>query len=228
MGFNNNEIVYPIFLSCIRYATDAFWKNIFEDLSVGKCPFGTYISKNFLCCSFKNKDFSYKIEYKDAKLLYDEVSNLLLNRAGILSSVDKNKKKQDFLTAEKTIKENRSSWADIKKKSVKDYLIELFVIDMKKQHNLSFVQTRKLLSLIMISFVFKTLGNKDIIFENNKIKHIDGIEFEDGSFSFTKDVYGIMSSELTPEIIIEKKILSDGWPKYYSSLTPRAIKQRLV
>lgn len=228
MGLNNNEIIYPSFLACIAYASDSFWKNVFEDLSIGKCPYGTYISKSFLCCSYKNKDFSYKIENKDPKVLYDEVTNLLLNRAGILSSTDKTKKKLDFLKAESAIKENRTCWADIKKKSVKDFLIELFVIDMKKEYNLTILQARKLLSLIVISFVFKTLVNKDIIFENNKIKQIDGIEFENGDFYFKKDIYGIMSTELTPEIIIDKKVCSDNWCKYYTSLTPKAIKQRLI
>lgn len=228
MGLNNYEIIYPLFLSCVAYATDTFWKNIFEDLSIGRCPYGTYISKSFLCCSYKNKDFSYKIEDKDPKVLYDEVTNLLLNRAGILSSTDKTKKKLDFLKAETVIKENRTCWADIKKKSVKDFLIELFVIDMKKEYNLTILQARKLLSLIMISFVFKTIVNKDILFENNRIKQIDGIEFENGNFFFKKDIYGIMSTELTPEIIIEKKVISDNWCKYYTSLTPKAIKQRLI
>lgn len=230
MGLNGlkNEIVYPIFIECIPYVSDAFWKGIFEDLAFGKTPYGVYISKDFLCCSYKNKDFSYKIEPKNPKELYHDIHNLLINRAGILSTGDKNKKKLEFIRAENTIKDNRNLWSDIKKKSVKDFLIELYVVNMKKQYNLTLQKARKLLSLIMIAFVFKTLTNKDILYEDCEIKHIEGIDFTNGDFHFTKDIYGINSVELTPEIIIEKRVMSESWPKYYNSLTPKALKQRLV
>ena len=58
------EIVYPIFLECCQFTDDKFWENVFEDLAYGKTPYGTYISKDFLCCSYKKKEFSYKIEKK--------------------------------------------------------------------------------------------------------------------------------------------------------------------
>ncbi len=76
------EIIYPIFMECCQYTTDAFWENVFEDLSYGKTPYGTYISKDFLCCSYRKKDFSYKIERKEAKKVYDEVHTLLVNKLG--------------------------------------------------------------------------------------------------------------------------------------------------
>ena len=229
MGISSlrNEIVYPIFIECIQFVTDSFWKGIFEDLACGKTPYGLYISKDFLCCSYKNKDFSYKIEKKNPKELYSDVYNLLVNRAGILSNGDKNKKRLEFIKAESNIKESRNSWGEIKKKNVKDFLIELYVVNMKKKYNLSISHSRKLLSLIMIAFVFKTITNKDITYENGEITNIDGIVFTEGDFQFTKDIYGITSVELTPEIIIEKKVMSDYWYKYYTSLTPKAIKQRL-
>ena len=58
------ELLYPIFLECSQHADDTFWENIFEDLAYGKAPYGTYISKDFLCCGYKKKEFSYKIEKK--------------------------------------------------------------------------------------------------------------------------------------------------------------------
>ena len=61
------EIIYPIFLECCQYTTDIFWENVFEDLSYGKTPYGTYITKDFLCCNYKEKEFSYKIEKNNQK-----------------------------------------------------------------------------------------------------------------------------------------------------------------
>ena len=61
------KLVYPIFLNCCQYTDDIFWEDIFADLAFGKPPLGTYISKDFLCCSLKQKEFNYKIENKDIK-----------------------------------------------------------------------------------------------------------------------------------------------------------------
>ena len=58
-----NELIYPIFLEVCKYADeDIFWKYVFEDLAYGRSPYGTYITKNFMCCNYKGKEFSYKIE----------------------------------------------------------------------------------------------------------------------------------------------------------------------
>ena len=71
------EIIFPVFLNCIQYITDSFWVNIFEDLAYGITPYGSYISKSFLCCNYKDKEFSYKIERKEPEQLYNDVLFLL-------------------------------------------------------------------------------------------------------------------------------------------------------
>ena len=110
------EILFPIFLECCQYADDTFWENIFEDLAYGKAPYGTYISKEFLCCGYKKKEFSYKIEKKPAETIYQEVYALLTKRLGLLSYREKVKKKKIFTDLEDSIKDTRKKWVDIKKK----------------------------------------------------------------------------------------------------------------
>ena len=56
-----NILVYPFLLKCCAFTNDNFWKYVFEDLAYGKPPYGTYITHNFLCCKYKDKEFSYKI-----------------------------------------------------------------------------------------------------------------------------------------------------------------------
>ena len=111
------EIIYPIFLECCQYADDTFWENIFEDLAYGKAPYGTYISKDFLCCNYKKKEFNYKIENKEASKMFDEVYNLLTKKLGLLSQKEKVKKRKAFIDAEESIKESRKNWSDIRKKN---------------------------------------------------------------------------------------------------------------
>jgi hypothetical protein len=211
------EIIYPVFLECCEFTIDSFWDNIFEDLSYGKTPYGTYINKNFLCCSYKNKEFSYKIERKESKILYDDIYNLLTKKLGILSHKEKIKKRVDFHNTESRIKEFRQEWGNIRKKNIKDLLVERYVIDMKNKHSLSIKQSKYLLSVIFIAIVFKVITSKDIEYSNGKIQNIDGIEFTDEKILVKRNIYDIDLS-FSPEIFADKKVMSDNWEKYLTAL----------
>jgi hypothetical protein len=211
------EIIYPIFLECCQYATDTFWINIFEDLAYGKTPYGTYISKDFVCCNYKNKEFSYKIEKKDSKQLYDDIYLLFAKKLGLLSQIDKINKKIDFDNIEEEIKEYKKSWVNIKKKNIKDLFIENYVIDMKKTHNLTIKQARYLLSTIFIGMIFKIITSKDIDYEDGKIKEIKGISFKNKKIILEKNIHNV-EPVLTPVIIIQSNLLSDNWSKYLEKI----------
>ena len=211
------EIIYPVFLECCEFATDLFWENIFEDLAYGKTPYGTYINKNFFCCSYKNKEFSYKIERKDTYDLYTDIYNLLTKKLGILSHKEKIKKRVDFDNTECRIKEFRQEWGNIKKKNIKDLLVERYVIDMKNKHSLSIKQAKYILSIIFIAIVFKVITPKDIEYSDNKIQNIDGIEFSTKNIIIKRNIYNI-EIEFSHETILDKKLMSDNWEKYLSAL----------
>jgi hypothetical protein len=217
MAIAKKEILYPIFLECCQFAEDTFWENIFEDLVYGKTPYGTYINKNFLCCSYKNKEFSYKIERKDPKILYDDIYSLLTNKLGILSQREKNKKRIDFYRTENEIKENTQDWANIRKKNIRDTLVELYVIDMKQKYKLTNLQAKNLLSSIFIGLIFKVINSKDITYEDGKITKIEGIEFRKGGYTLIKNIYNV-EYDFTLEQDTEKKVMSENWKKYLTSL----------
>jgi hypothetical protein len=211
------DILYPIFLECSEFIEDGFWESIFEDLAYGKCPYGTYISKNFFCCNYKDKEFSYKIEKKDSKKLYNDVYDLLTKKLGLLSQQDKIKKKIDFQNIEEEIKEGRKNWSKIRKKNIKELLIENYVIEMKNKYSLTLKQVKRLLSIIFIGMVFKIISTKDIIYEDGVIKRIDGIEFKKKEIILLKDIYDVQLNE-TNIIIEEKNLMSDNWNKYIETL----------
>ena len=211
------EIIYPVFLECCEFSSDTFWENIFEDLAYGKPPYGTYINKNFFCCSYKNKEFSYKIERKDPENLYNDIYNLLTNKLGILSHKEKVRKRVDFHNTESRIKEFRQEWGNIRKKNIKDLLVERYVIDMKKKHSLSIKQSKYLLSVIFIAIVFKVITSKDIEYTDGKIQNINGIDFINKKIVIKRGIYDTDIS-FSPEIFSDKKVMSDNWEKYLTSL----------
>lgn len=207
----NKEIKFPFLLTCCKYTNDSFWKNIFENLAYGQSPNGTYISNNFLRCSYKNKSFSYKIEDKNDKKLYEEIKNLFQIKLDIRSDCDK-----AFIIEKclKEMKESISSWKNIKKKNIRDVIITEYVLKMKKKYNLSLEQSKKILSFVYLSMIFKTIKTSDIKYNDYEIQSVKGIKFDNQTFSYDNDIYNNFESELSPEIIIYKKQMSDYWTKY--------------
>jgi hypothetical protein len=212
------DIVYPIFIQCCQFTTDAFWDNTFEDLAYGRPPYGSYISKNFLCCSFKKKNFAYKIEKKDPQLLYNEVYDLLVNKLGLLSQREKIKQKIEFQDTEEKLREVRRDWASIqKKRKVRDLLIEQYVVRMKREHSLDIKQMRYLLSIIFLAIMFKVITAKDITYSDGIIHDIKGIDFAEQKVILNVNVYDLQVS-FAPQIVISQKLMSETWEKYMKDL----------
>jgi len=211
------EIVYPIFIECCPHTSDTFWENVFEDLAYGKTPYGTYISKDFLCCSYRKKHFSYKIERKNPKQVHDEVHGLLVTKLGLCSPQERVKQKKVFDEYENNMRISRNSWSSIRKKSVKELLIELFVTRMKTKHSLTLKQSRRLLSVIFMAMVFKVITSDDIEYKEGGIQSIDGISFSNGQVIINRDLYNL-NVKVSPIGVSGKKMMSDNWTKYLKDL----------
>lgn len=211
------EIIYPIFLQCCQYATDAFWENTFEDLAYGKTPYGSYISKGFICCTTKKKKASCKIEKHNPKQMHDDVYNLLVTELGLLSQREKAKRKLEFQDLEEQLQESCQEWAKLRKKNVKKALIERFVIQMKEEHSLSLQQARHLLSAITLAMSFKVITPKDIDYSDNMIHSIDGVTVKKGEVEVTVDIYGI-DVTYAQQAVADKKLMVTAWEKYIKEL----------
>lgn len=132
------ELIYPIFIESCQYTTDNYWKGIFEDLAYGQTPYGTFILKDHLTCNFKDKEFSYKItNQKSSRDLFNDVYRLLHDKLGLISREQLLVKKAGlvFTNAYK-------DWVSIKRKSIKDLLIEQYVLNKQKEYNLSMKRTQ--------------------------------------------------------------------------------------
>lgn len=210
------EIIYPIFLECSTFADNKFWINVFQDLAYGKTPYGTYISKDFLCCNYKNKEFSYKIERKDPSKIYDEIYSLLTKKLGFLSEKERTKKIIDFHEIEKNLKNSRESWSDIRKKNVKESFIERYVIKMKHKHNLTIKKSKHLLSIIFTAMTFKIITSNDIVYSDGYIQNIYGITFANGKVKFEKSLYDTFIDK--KKILCTTQSMKDLWEKYIFNL----------
>ena len=206
------DLLYPYLIECCKYTSDKFWKGVFEDLAYGISPYGTYIHKDMLTCNYKDKGFVYKLQKKDSKELFDDIVSLFKNKLELVSQDEIIQKKQSVA---KNI--SYDDWSNIKKKNLKEILIERFAIAMCKEHHLSITETRYLVSVIFLSFIFKVLTSSDITINNGIIESVDGISFENGKVIVEKNIYG-QQINMSPDIVMDKMYMSDEWDKYLSCL----------
>jgi len=191
------DVIYPIFLKCLVYTDDLFWRETFEELSYGNCYQGSYISKGFLCSNVKGKEFVYKFIDKEPEKIFNDISKLLKDKLNIMSKNDRKILINEFEQVEKALKDLKNmEWSDIKKKSLKDILFQNFLINMKYTFDLKDSQIKCLYNSINLGLMLKSIKNSDIIYEDGEIKEIKGIIFEKGKFRIEIDIYSGLDEEV--------------------------------
>lgn len=195
--YGKNELLYPQFIECIQFTKDIFWKNIFKDLSYGKCPYGVYITNNFICCNYKDKKFSYKISLNtDYEKIYKDIYDIFKNKFGLLSNKDKIQNNKQIIDIETEMSDiiTKDSWVDIKKKNIKVLLIQQYIINKGKLFSLQPQQIKDVYNKIIIGLLLKTINKNDIVYSNSSIQDISCLKFCRHSYSFNNtDIYDIKS-----------------------------------
>lgn len=172
------EIVFPFFLHCCQETDDIYWKCIFEDLSYGKAPYGVYFTKGFMCCGFKGKEFSYKIDgNKPPPELFNEIKQLLIDNIGIRSNEDRAKQMEKF---DKNNEDNFISkidnWADIRRKEIKHLLLEKYIVSLSKEKKWQRVKTKKIIASILLALHLKVIHPSHITIKKGNITNVENFE----------------------------------------------------
>ena len=140
-----------------------FWINILERLSIGDCPFGTNISNGVL--KYKQNQINL-VDTTPCKIIefYKDVVGLHIEYIYF------------------------NSWKDIKRKSIKDNLIQDFIKRKQIEWNLSREKTNKLNSMIHLYLTLKFIQSEHIhliVDKQTFIDHIQGFEFTPNNFTFS-------------------------------------------
>jgi len=198
------DVIYPIFLKCLPFVEDEFWKETFEELSYGNCYQGAYLSKGFLCSNVKGKEFVYKFIDKEPPRIYTDVSRILKEKLNIMSKNDRKVMLNEFEEVERSIQQvKQSDWNEIKKKSLKDILFQNFLIKMKQSYELRDVQVRCVYNAINLGLMLKSIKTTDVVYENCEIKEIKGFHFSKGKYRIDMDIYSGLEDEVVK--VVEKK-----------------------
>jgi len=214
-----NLVLYSVFLECCSYTNDEFWKDIFEQLSYGKCPSCIYISGNTIYASNKKKPFSYVIPIKgDSQDVFIELKELLMTHTALCSIADNKAKQKTVNPKDKDDITNKTSWTEIRKKNIREIFLIKFVLRMRSKHQLSWDAARELYSLIQIGLLTKIQISKDVHFSMKRIQSIDGIEY-DGNGRFVNRYSNNEIPKEIDEIEDYDNYLYYYWDKYVSSIS---------
>jgi hypothetical protein len=178
----SQEILYPVFIDISTQIDDGFWKSILVDLGYGICPKGSFISKGNLCCYKKTEKILYNIE--SFTLNIDDVVLFLKQNTSLRSQKEKSKVLEELRKYNNM--KDIPSWTSIKKKSLKDVLIERYILSIRKIYNLNYEEISSIKSDILIAIAFKHIKPTDIIIKDGEISEINGVVFsDDGIVSIT-------------------------------------------
>jgi len=175
---SKTSLVFPILKSSSEYIEDIYWKSIFNDISIGKCPKCIYINGQNILSTNKKKQFSFVIptEVKDLQTFANEFKNFLITNTNLLSKND-NEKRKEILNKSIDL-QNMKKWSDIKKKNIKTQLLINYVLDCKIKYKLKNNATKDLYNAINDAlYNNKTHTSNDIILKHNKIHNITDIEY---------------------------------------------------
>jgi hypothetical protein len=165
---------FPILIEASIIVENNFWSQILKDLAHGKAPHGCYVSQsNFLVNNSKNAAFSYFLDdpKKDAKTMSDEIIQILNEKTNIMSTTDRTKKKLVFNNVKQKLIFNikNASWGHLRKKKMKDQLLDMYALSIKNHKNWDITKTREFLTELSLDIIFKKIESENIVMENGKI-----------------------------------------------------------
>jgi hypothetical protein len=214
------HILYPFFLVTSANQKSEFWKNVYENLAYGISVENCYIQNNALCYSNEKITLSVKLDQSDPSL-EDNIYNMLIDN-NLLSDSEKNMIKIDSFIHKYMENQHDNKWFNIKKKNIKDIILEKYVITQKKTNNLSNKQTKQLLTFLIVALLFKSITHTEITFSNNTISNIDGIEFSNQNIIIHKNLF-----ENVGNLIIcddtGSEWMSTFWTKYLDNIKKKIL-----
>jgi hypothetical protein len=175
---NQPAILNPIFEQCTQHITDPFWISIFNQAAIGKFPRGFLFKDNSL--TYKRGTKISRIDLStDPVTAATELMTFFGRMAGIMSTADQARSRQeleDRLTEGVSL--HTCTWADIKKKKVREMLIGSFVEDLVKQYELVDRERIQLRSMINLGFILGHFSSTNVQFSQGRIHGIAGLDFD--------------------------------------------------
>lgn len=176
------DVIYPILQECMTLEKESGWAELFNNMSRGMCPKGIIIQNGTVSGSISKKNtIKYNFLEDSPEVIIDNIKSMFSNLLNVQS--DNKKRNKEFDDINEQYNDFVSmQWKSIKKKAIKDLLLQNYIIELKNKFNFkSKVAARALDVINNALYFYKTHNNNDIIYSNGKVIDIvDIIADENG------------------------------------------------
>lgn len=180
-----------IFSECAQLTFDPYWHQLFDDCSKGKFPRGSGIDatgKVVHLHSKSGKYIVYKTEGKTPETIFTDLKKLFTEELLLNSKQDRTDIREEIDNICKELQETfTGTWAQIKRKKIKDPIIRRFILDLKRKYELNNYETAEVAQIIKLGFSFNWISNEDVVYENSVITGIENLHFDPIERLFTLD-----------------------------------------
>lgn len=198
---NKALTISEIFQKCSEMTDDEFWRVLFTDAARNKLPKGFFLGPKQLTYRNGNK-IHHCVIPKSPRTAYEVLMSFFRNIGCINSERDilNNKEEErNALTHCEVIK----SWKDIKKKKVKENLINKFISRKVKEHNMDEEKQKTFMTTVYKGFLWNLFKNIEIV--DGEISSIKELNYDKETDTFS-----------IPEIKVKNEI-PDSRDLYYPS-----------
>lgn len=187
--------ISEIFQKCSEMTDDDFWKVLFSDAAKNKLPKGFFLGQKQLTYRHGNKIHHCLIP-KSPRTAYEVLMSFFRNIGCINSDKDILNNKEDeknSLTQCEAIR----SWKEIKKKKVKETLINKFISKKIKEFNMNKEEQKCFITTVYKGFLWNLFKNIEIV--NGEIEDIKELIYDEENKKFTIPDIKIKTDKSKPE-----------------------------
>ncbi len=233
----NREVVNRIFTECASVIDDPFWIDKFNNAARGKFPQKFCYNNGTLIYRKGSKPPSVEVPNDNIEAAYI-CMEFFKKYGGIFSPMDA----QNSIDIHDEIDNNGYidplTW-DTANKKVRDALISYYVLALKSNMTLNDFESKQLRQTINLGIINKFFGKENIIVDNNRIKSIGGLLWNDVDRRFTIDASlkqqqarNYTKSKNKDKIEVDQSNRDTypqfglKWAKYIDSLDKKIIKEK--
>lgn len=212
-----------IFLELHDIVEDNDWKNLFINGYKGKFPSGFTFSNHVLSCK-KKKNKIEKIEIYDSDIqTLQNVQYFFSSNGGFTPQDDE----MDVLEFFNSCGPTYDSWTQIRGKKKKDFYIGRYIEQLCKKYNLNEKEKIQLHNQVIIGCAIKSIDSENIKLEDNEIKNIDNLIWDNSSRTF--NVEGTaknkkVSRKKANQERLPKNCYLSQWISYINKISPNPNK----
>lgn len=215
---SHKVIVNPIFLEFIPYTLDKFWQDRFTAFAYGKFPKCLEYKSGAIVFKKKGVGLNCDLDEDNIEESYLKLKDFMKTSVKLYSPLDQEIEDEKIMKINSAnLLKNKTSWSQIKKARIKQFLIDQFINEKSKQYILTARQIKDLTFQIQLGLLFKIINSKTVKLSEGRIEEIKGLYYDDILEKFELDLGNLDKYINAPKKAKSKRKVVTPWDSYMKS-----------